>query len=620
MDSILHLSARHIQDHNEANTTLKSYWGYADRVLPCSSGKGTCEYLDAVYWMHSVSMLYTWIMWGVLLGIAVVWVVIRGWRMGGPDYRRNSWFDKEMDMLEYAKRRWLLKDAPARWLFGRVTRVQVLTLAVMLGYLLVFSLVGIVYQTWVTPIKGTNLYNTRTGLGGWSDRLGALAYALTPFSVLLAQRESILSLVTGIPYQHFNFLHRWLGYIIFVQAFLHTLGWTLVEGYFYKPQPTQFGDWIKQMYAIFGVVAMFILTLMLVLSTKTCIRWFGYEAFKISHWFLAVLYVAACWGHWDRLWCWMVAALALICLDQLVRWFRTLYIHYGGKTNGGGFKCAQASITLLGSPDDLVARLDFDYEHKEPWYAGQHFSLTFPGLSIWQSHPFTPSSLPRLDRRMQHHTYLIRVRKGQTAELASLANSGAPISTIMTGPYGRPYPSFGFQNVLTVAGGTGVTFTLPIVLEGLRQQPKPRYALDFVWVVRKAQDLLWLKEEMTTLKFALGEHQNLRIKLFVTRETQTSVVQISEKAVEKGTAESFSSTGSELKDLLHEEERFSVAFLGDQHPSTADVFDDFVERARNVGGAMEVLGSGPESMSSDLRSEISRMKDRESIDFYWDSR
>ncbi|KAI7718163.1 hypothetical protein KC353_g3989 [Hortaea werneckii] len=190
----------------------------------------------------------------------------------------------------------------------------------------------------------------------------------------------------------------------------------------------------------------------------------------------------------------------------------------------------------------------------------------------------------------------------------------------MTGPYGRPYPSFGFQNVLTVAGGTGVTFTLPIVLEGLRQQPKPQYALDFVWILRKAQDLHWLMEEMFALKSALGEHQNLRIKLFVTRETQSSVVQITEKALEKGTAESFSSTGSELKELLQEEERFSVAFLGDQHPSTADVFDDFVERARNVGGAMEVLGSGPESMSSDLRSEISRMKDRESIDFYWDSR
>jgi len=50
--------------------------------------------------------------------------------------------------------------------------------------------------------------NTRTGLGGWSDRIGALAYALTPFTILLSNRESVLSLLTGIPYQHFNFLHR----------------------------------------------------------------------------------------------------------------------------------------------------------------------------------------------------------------------------------------------------------------------------------------------------------------------------------------------------------------------------------------------------------------------------
>lgn len=72
------------------------------------------------------------------------------------------------------------------------------------------SLVGIVYKTWITPIEDySGLHNTRTGLGGFSDRVGALAYALTPFSILLSNRESCLSLLTGIPYQHFNFLHRW---------------------------------------------------------------------------------------------------------------------------------------------------------------------------------------------------------------------------------------------------------------------------------------------------------------------------------------------------------------------------------------------------------------------------
>jgi hypothetical protein len=63
------------------------------------------------------------------------------------------------------------------------------------------SLVGIVYRTWITPIEDyPHLHNTRTGLGGFSDRVGALAYVLTPFTILLSNRESCLSLLTGIPY------------------------------------------------------------------------------------------------------------------------------------------------------------------------------------------------------------------------------------------------------------------------------------------------------------------------------------------------------------------------------------------------------------------------------------
>lgn len=168
------------------------------------------------------------------------------------------------------------------------------------------SLVGIVYKTWVTPIAKTDLFNTRTGIGPWSDRIGALAYALTPFTIMLCMRESVLSIVTGIPYQHFNFLHRWLGRIIFVQSFLHTLGWTLVEARFYQPQPKVYVAFITQQYAMFGVVAMFFITWLTLFSTQWAIRKFGYEFFKASHWIIAVLYIAACWGHW--------VSLDLVCI------------------------------------------------------------------------------------------------------------------------------------------------------------------------------------------------------------------------------------------------------------------------------------------------------------------
>lgn len=57
----MELEPRHIQDHDAAASSIP-HWGYAGRVVPCDRDVGTCEYLDAVYWMHDVSMLYTFVL------------------------------------------------------------------------------------------------------------------------------------------------------------------------------------------------------------------------------------------------------------------------------------------------------------------------------------------------------------------------------------------------------------------------------------------------------------------------------------------------------------------------------------------------------------------------------
>lgn len=623
--------ARHIQDHNQANATQEHHWGYASRVLPCTSGEGTCAYLDAVYWMHDVSMLYTFIMWGVLLGIAVVWVTLRGWRMGGPAARVGGLVDGLCDAMSRVKRRYLMADAPLTYVFGRVTRLQVAVLATLLGYLLIFSLVGIVYKTWVTPIKGTPYHNTRTGLGGFSDRVGALAYALTPLTVLLGTRESILTIITGIPYQHFNFLHRWCGRIIFVQSVIHTIGWTIIEGKLYQPQPKVYGAWLNQFYMIFGCVALFFIFFLTVFSTKRMIRYTGYEFFKVTHSAVAVLYIGACWGHWDRLWCWMVPSLILMALDQAVRLARTCTTHIGTTAGRFGFHRAMATVQAIGggeSEEDVCIRLDFDFEH-EAWLPGQHFYLCFPSLSIWQSHPFTVASSPDASSKSQHHTYLLRARKGQTAEFKALA--GQTITTVMTGPYGPGLPGDATPNVLTVAGGTGVTFTLPIVFESLRQSLVPQSLVEFVWVVRHAEDLLWLDQELGHLKSLLHTNPGLYISIFVTREQRqdldpSSAAPIAATTITNDPEKTATSSSSSLSNykslqglLLKDHDRFSIEYVG-QRPSMSAIIDTFMERANKRGGYIQVFGSGPDSMDSDVRKAVSNMEEKDGLKFYWDSR
>jgi Ferric reductase like transmembrane component len=118
-----------------------------------------------------------------------------------------------------------------------------------------------------------------------------------------------LSLITGIPYQHFNFLHRWLGYVIFAQSVLRTVGWTVIEARLHQPQPKAGREWIAQRYMIWGVVAQIFVVFIFIFSLSPIIKLTGYEFFRKTQYVVAVLFIGVCWGHWSNLACFMIASL-----------------------------------------------------------------------------------------------------------------------------------------------------------------------------------------------------------------------------------------------------------------------------------------------------------------------
>lgn len=140
----------HIQNASEA-ALLIPHWGYASRSFPCTNDAGSCEYLDAVYWMHDVSMLYTFIMWAVIGGVLVLWMLSRLF----PRQSRQLAIEKPEEgahqeppqqtllyrsraAIAASYRKYLLPEAFGSF-FGHVTRLQILILAILLGYLLIFS-------------------------------------------------------------------------------------------------------------------------------------------------------------------------------------------------------------------------------------------------------------------------------------------------------------------------------------------------------------------------------------------------------------------------------------------------------------------------------------------------
>lgn len=135
------LDPRHIQMYGESNTTIEHYWGYPDRVLPCMSDKGTCEYLDAVYGMHETSMLYTFILWGFLGGVLTLLFSLNYTRSLHRSLSIQTPLHRGLGAMQTFGRRWLLPEAPGRRFLGRVTILQVAVLLTLAAYLLIFSYV-----------------------------------------------------------------------------------------------------------------------------------------------------------------------------------------------------------------------------------------------------------------------------------------------------------------------------------------------------------------------------------------------------------------------------------------------------------------------------------------------
>ena len=660
------LAARHIQTGENVLYTI-DYWGYAIRDMPCTNDKGTCEYLDAVYAAHETSMIFTFIMWdghGALLLVIILSRLARPKKLDGA---RQGFVYRLTRLASSAVRRYLVPECSK--VFRYTTRLQVLILALFCVYLTAFSFAGITYKTWITPIKGSDLHNTRSGVGGFADRVGAFAFALTPLTIALCTRDSILSMLTGIPYQSFNFLHRWTGRIILVQSFVHAIIWSVIEGKLYQPQPTTYVKWISQKYMIWGCIAQGFITFLFVFSLRPVIRWTGYEFFRKSHLVVAGLYIGACWGHWEKLSCWMIASLAIMGIDLVARTVRTILIHTGYNQGGFGFRSVPTTMEIFKDPTGTIVRMTFSHKHGA-WAIGQHFYLTFPALNIWQSHPFTSASNPNSSSAVQNHTYIIRACKGETAKLAALAEAAANCyprlqasTPVMMGPYGSSIVNNEVSNILAIAGGTGITYTLPVIINALSDL-SPARNIELVWTVRHLENLAWIAPELAYLKSQLSAnrggsrlcrdaakeddaqvarvhtHKRFRISIFVTRpETRKQPSRLdgdSGKDKDYGDGGSLANvssidsvdTDSQLEELCSVCPNFSITWLNNARPNVASLVDTFMHGTVD-SGRTQVVGSGPPDLGTQIRGAVAaqnapgsvwRGDERGDVECVWDDR
>ena len=353
-------------------------------------------------------------------------------------------------------------------------------------------------------------------------RAAWLAVAQVPLLILLAGKNNLIGLVTGVSYERLNVLHRWVSRVLLLLATLH-LGY---QNYGWSLYGLVSMEWSTDTCPPTGIAAYAIL-LWLNLSTLAPFRNFSYEFFVIQHLITFFGFIIAIMIHlpstalYSRVYIYIPIALYIV--DRLIRTLRFAYIN---------IRPGRATLTAF---EGGVTKIRVPVKHVKKWRPGAHVLLKVPHLGLIQSHPATIASVP--SSHNNELVFVLKGHKGFTNRLLTSANSYtasllpktqqdaiAPQQTHMAlidGPYGGSHADFAaFDTVLLIAGSTGVTFILPQLLDIAHRassQRLPVRRLEFVWVVKNSSWTSWISEELSGAFTQLrASGIDVEIKIFVT--------------------------------------------------------------------------------------------------------
>lgn len=468
---------------------------------------------------------YFWYGTVVVVGLAalynIVWSATYCMRLRAAASKRSSparpsnVFTKSFaSVTAVARESTYLQYTPIRSSFWvRIPPVgTVLLLLAYLGFVLALEFIN-------NDVSGAQYW---TGLG---VRAAWLAVAQVPLLILLAGKNNLIGCVTGISYERLNVLHRWVSRVLLLLATLH-FGY---QSYGWNKYGIMQLEWSTDDCPPTGIAAYAIL-LWMNLSTLAPIRNWHYEFFVVQHiltffgFIVAVAYHIPSTALYARVYIYIPIALYII--DRIIRSTRWI---------SNNTKPGRATLETVG---EGVTKVRIHSSRITKWRPGAHVLLSIPNFGKAQSHPATIVSTPS-----SHSNDLVFILKGHKGFTKRIYDSSSPVTSttalldqdekpscpslsgdhlaLIDGPYGGTPADFAaFDTVVLLAGSTGVTFTLPILLdlaERAQRHALPVRAVTFVWVVKTLASTAWIAEELqSAFKGLHGAGIDVAVKLFVT--------------------------------------------------------------------------------------------------------
>lgn len=362
-----------------------------------------------------------------------------------------------------------------------------------------------------------------------------------PLVYLLSSKRGPLNLVAGISYERINYIHRWIGRILFLSATLHVgiMTSTISLSDTLHSRKTSMGN-IR-----YGAGA-YATLVWIVMTSVIPVRKWSHRIFYINHLISTIGFLIIIAQHipsYARAPIFIAGGILAMdtCLvlyyfvhnNVSFRPFPQKLGRYGRKYERGilvtGYAVAMTapSPSILGLPTQIkdtstiirIGKLPFS------WKPGQHIRLYIPALGTFESHAFTPANCsalpppplpPRKDvergSRMRlsptdtpaqtsEMLLMIRAKSGLTRRLANhhaewltrpcpnASEVPSPLIAYIDGPYGDAPKWEKHEKLVLVSTSTGVSFMLSILdhLEQLCFSGTDRIAtqhIRFLWAMR----------------------------------------------------------------------------------------------------------------------------------------
>lgn len=337
--------------------------------------------------------------------------------------------------------------------------------------------------------------------------------------VLPVARNNAFSSLLGVSWEAIMVWHQYLGDVFLVGVAWHVISFLGVfhyDGLGVASSTLWNTEYDADNWTI--TVQVWVTMIFVVTHGVLTLNWIRrkyFEVFYYAHHTFLALFMSSLF-HANSCWYYVVGGLALWFVDRLMR-TSSAY--------------ASVAVQVFAGSEAGVTQLSYAVDSVFPWSKGaeplackpgQFCFINVPEVSTLEWHPFTISSAPE-DEATTHH--IKAMGEGTfTAKLHDLAKTiSEPLSLVVNveGPFGTGVQLAGYEHVVLVAGGIGVTPCHAVFRHLLLAQrhgtwPAGLQSVELVWVARSTGLLETFSD---TFVQAQGVSE-LKMSFFVTGSTE----------------------------------------------------------------------------------------------------